>query len=105
MILTFQNKSGRYKNVGDYARYIVCCQYHVPADPVTDLFAEEAFIAVIMLIINSLLSVIVFKLLRFSWQDSMYAGALLSQTGEFGLLACSLAYQLEIINYNFLNRL
>ena len=58
-------------------------------------------IAVIILIINSLLSVIVFKLLRFSWQDSMYAGALLSQTGEFGLLACSLAYQLEIIDYNF----
>ncbi len=58
-------------------------------------------IAVIILIINSLLSVIVFKLLRFSWQDSMYAGALLSQSGEFGLLACSLAYQLEIIDYNF----
>lgn len=31
----------------------------------------------------------------------MYAGILLSQTGEFGLLACSLAYQLNIIDYNF----
>lgn len=51
--------------------------------------------------INGLLSVIVFRLMKFSWRDSMYAGTLLSQTGEFGLLACSLAYQLNIIDYNF----
>jgi len=54
-----------------------------------------------VLFINGLLSVIVFKLMKFSWRDSMYAGTLLSQTGEFGLLACSLAYQLNIINNNF----
>lgn len=30
-------------------------------------------------------------------RESIYAGALLSQTGEFGILACSLAYQMEII--------
>ncbi len=54
-----------------------------------------------VLLINGLLSVIVFRLMKFSWQESMYAGTLLSQTGEFGLLACSLAYQLNIIDYNF----
>ncbi len=54
-----------------------------------------------VLLINGLLSVVVFKLLRFSWRNSVYAGALLSQTGEFGLLACSLAHQLNIIDYNF----
>ncbi|MCU7547883.1 cation:proton antiporter [Chitinophagaceae bacterium LB-8] len=54
-----------------------------------------------ILFINGLLSVIVFRLMKFSWRDSMYAGTLLSQTGEFGLLACSLAHQLNIIDYNF----
>ena len=54
-----------------------------------------------VLFINGLLSVVVLKLLRFSWRNSVYAGALLSQTGEFGLLACLLAHQLNIIDYNF----
>jgi CPA2 family monovalent cation:H+ antiporter-2 len=54
-----------------------------------------------VLFINGLLSVFVFRLMKFSWRDSMYAGTLLSQTGEFGLVACSLAHQLNIIDYNF----
>jgi len=54
-----------------------------------------------VLFINGLLSVIVFRLLKFSWRDSLYAGILLSQTGEFGLVACSLAHQLNIIDNNF----
>jgi len=40
---------------------------------------------------NSLLSAIVFRLMGMSWRESWWAGALLSQTGELGLLACSLA--------------
>lgn len=54
-----------------------------------------------VLLINSLLTAVVFRCLRFSVKESIYAGALLSQTGEFGLLACSLAYQLGIINHDF----
>jgi CPA2 family monovalent cation:H+ antiporter-2 len=42
----------------------------------------------------------VFKVLDFTWAESLYIGALLSQTGEFGIIACSLAYQLKIIDYN-----
>lgn len=55
----------------------------------------------IVLLINSLMTAIVFRCLTFSRKESMYAGALLSQTGEFGILACSLAYQLKIIDHNF----
>ncbi len=55
----------------------------------------------VVLFINSLLTAIVFRVLQFSAKDSIYAGALLSQTGEFGLLACSLAYQLNIIDKDF----
>lgn len=54
-----------------------------------------------VLAINALLSGLLFKMMSFSWRDSIYAAALLSQTGEFGLLACSIAYELKIIGYDF----
>ncbi|HVW60965.1 MAG TPA: cation:proton antiporter, partial [Puia sp.] len=44
-----------------------------------------------VLLMNSLLSALVFRLLGMPWRDSWRAGALLSQTGELGLLACSMA--------------
>jgi CPA2 family monovalent cation:H+ antiporter-2 len=58
-------------------------------------------ITIFVMVMNSILSAIVFKLLHFSWKNSFYAGALLSQTGEFGLLACTVAYQLKIIDIEF----
>jgi CPA2 family monovalent cation:H+ antiporter-2 len=58
-------------------------------------------LTLLILIINSLLSAIVFRLLRYSWQDSLYAGALLSQIGELGLLACSIAHKTGIIDEGF----
>jgi len=44
-----------------------------------------------VLLMNSLLSAVAFQLLGMTWNDSWWAGALLSQTGELGLLACSMA--------------
>lgn len=44
-----------------------------------------------VLVINSVFSAIVFRALGMSWKESWWAGALLSQTGELGLLACSIA--------------
>ena len=55
----------------------------------------------LILISNSVLSALVFRLLRYKWGDSLYGGALLSQAGEFGILACSLAYQMHIVDQNF----
>lgn len=52
----------------------------------------------LLLLVNSLLSTLVFKLLKYPWRSSLYAGALLSQIGEFGILACSLAYKMKIID-------
>lgn len=51
-----------------------------------------------VMLINSVLSTLIFKWLSFPWKDSIYAGALLSQTGEFGLLACSVAYEFGVID-------
>lgn len=53
-----------------------------------------------VLISNSVMSAAAFRLLKFSWKESLYGGALLSQTGEFGILALSVAYKSGIIEYS-----
>lgn len=45
----------------------------------------------IILIVNSAINAIVFRLLKESWRNSVYAGALLSQIGEFSLVICMVA--------------
>lgn len=57
--------------------------------------------ALLVLISNSVLSATVFRMLGYDWEKSLYAGALLAHTGEFGLLICSLAYSLHIIDSIF----
>ena len=53
-----------------------------------------------VLISNSLMSAVIFRLLKYPWKNSWYGGALLSQTGEFGILALSIAYKSGIIEYS-----
>lgn len=53
-----------------------------------------------VLISNSIMSALIFRLLKFDWKESLYGGALLSQTGEFGILALSIAYKAGIIEYS-----
>lgn len=55
----------------------------------------------LILFSNSLLSTFVFRLLKYNWKRSLYGGALLCQTGEFGVLAFSLAHSLKIIDTEF----
>ncbi len=45
------------------------------------------------------MSSVFFRMLNFKWKDSLYGGALLSQTGEFGILALSIAYKTNIVEY------
>jgi monovalent cation:H+ antiporter-2, CPA2 family len=54
----------------------------------------------LLLAVNSGLSTFIFKGLKYTWADSLYAGALLSQIGEFGILACSLAYKMKVIDHD-----
>ncbi|UZJ63915.1 cation:proton antiporter [Sphingobacterium sp. KU25419] len=55
----------------------------------------------IVLLCNSLLTAIVFRTLQYNWRQSFYSGALLSQTGEFGILICTMAYKMHIIDSGF----
>lgn len=54
-----------------------------------------------VLMINSLLSAVVFRVMGHRWLSALHTGALLSQTGEFGLIACSIAFEAGIIANSF----
>ncbi len=58
-------------------------------------------ITLAVLLINCLISALVFRMQGFNWRLSMYAGALLSQTGEYSLLLSALAWQFGIIDEGF----
>ncbi|WDF66173.1 cation:proton antiporter domain-containing protein [Flavobacterium sp. KACC 22763] len=54
-------------------------------------------VTVSVLIINSLANSLLFKLSGNSWRDSIYAGALLSQIGEFSFVLLTLAASLGLV--------
>jgi CPA2 family monovalent cation:H+ antiporter-2 len=60
-----------------------------------------ALITVLVILIfgiNSLINACVFRLLRETWKSSIYAGALLSQIGEFSLVLCTVARSLKLVD-------
>lgn len=55
-----------------------------------------------VLFINSLINTILFKMTKNSWRDSLYAGALLSQIGEFSFILMTMAASLKLVeNYMY----
>ncbi|SHH88789.1 transporter, CPA2 family [Flavobacterium defluvii] len=55
------------------------------------------FMALSVLVINSLINAIVFRATGHSWRDSVYAGALLSQIGEFSFVLMTMAFDLKLV--------
>ncbi len=55
------------------------------------------FVALSVLVINSLVNAVVFRAMGQSWRDSVYAGALLSQIGEFSFVLMTLALDLGLV--------
>ena len=65
---------------------------------VTDHIILIAVLVVFIFCINSLINACVFRLLKETWRNSMYAGALLSQIGEFSLVLCTVAKSLKLVD-------
>lgn len=67
-----------------------------------EFIMQHLFIIVLLvltvLFINSVINTLVFRLLKETWKNSMYAGALLSQIGEFSLVLCTVAKTLHIVD-------
>jgi monovalent cation:H+ antiporter-2, CPA2 family len=55
-------------------------------------------IVAVILLINSAINAIVFRMLGESWRNSLYAGALLSQIGEFSLVLSIVAKNQQMVN-------
>lgn len=54
-------------------------------------------IAATVLLLNSLINTVLFKFTNNNWRDSIYAGALLSQIGEFSFVLVTLAATLGLV--------
>ncbi|WP_029273575.1 cation:proton antiporter [Flavobacterium sp. KJJ] len=55
-----------------------------------------------VLFINSFINTVLFKLTKNPWRDSLYAGALLSQIGEFSFILMTMAASLKLVeNYTY----
>lgn len=55
-------------------------------------------VTTVVLVVNAIINMLVFRLFKESWSNSFYAGALLSQIGEFSLVICLTANGLNLIN-------
>jgi len=55
-------------------------------------------IVAVIFIINSVINAFIFRFLRFTWAHSWYAGALLSQIGEFSLVLILAANSLKLLD-------
>jgi CPA2 family monovalent cation:H+ antiporter-2 len=66
-----------------------------------DFLNEHALLVMLMMLViflvNSAINALVFRLLKESWRNSVYAGALLSQIGEFSLVLCLVAKNQQMV--------
>jgi len=60
-------------------------------------WATIASLALTIIIINSLINAFVFRITGYKWRESVYAGALLSQIGEFSFVLITLARGLGMV--------
>lgn len=67
-------------------------------DFVKEHFTLIAVLVILIFSINSFINAFVFRLLKETWKNSLYAGALLSQIGEFSLVLCTVAKTLNLVD-------
>ena len=67
-------------------------------DFLTENAAMIMVIVLVILTVNSAINALVFRLLKESWRNSIYAGALLSQIGEFSLVICMVAKSQQMVD-------
>jgi len=59
---------------------------------------QTAILVMAALVTNIFINAIILKLSKFSWKESLYAGVLLSQIGEFSFVLAAVGHQANIIN-------
>lgn len=60
------------------------------------------WVTITVLVVNSLINTVLFRITKNTWRDSLYGGALLSQIGEFSFVLMTLAASLHLVgNYTY----
>lgn len=59
---------------------------------------QACVLAIAALLTNTFINALILKFAKFNWRDSLYAGALLSQIGEFSFVLAAVGLQAAIIN-------
>jgi monovalent cation:H+ antiporter-2, CPA2 family len=59
---------------------------------------QTALLVLAALITNTFINAVILKLSKYSWKESLYAGVLLSQIGEFSFVLAAVGFQASIIN-------
>ncbi len=78
--------------------FFVSIGLQIDLDFISDHFSLILSLVFSILIINSGINALVFRLLGETWKNSVYAGALLSQIGEFSLVLCTVAKELKLVD-------
>ncbi|MBA6224931.1 cation:proton antiporter [Colwellia sp. MB02u-18] len=59
---------------------------------------QATILVIAALITNVFINAVILKLSKYSWKESLYAGVLLSQIGEFSFILAAVGHQANIIN-------
>lgn len=59
---------------------------------------QATILVIAALITNVSINAVILKLSKYNWKDSLYAGGLLSQIGEFSFVLTAVGHQTNIIN-------
>ncbi|MBA6290300.1 cation:proton antiporter [Colwellia sp. MB3u-4] len=59
---------------------------------------QATILVIAALITNVFINAVILKLSKYSWKESLYAGVLLSQIGEFSFVLAAVGHQANIIN-------
>jgi len=80
------------------ALFFVSIGMLVNLDFIRTHWLQVALLVVMVFLTNTFINAVILRLLGDSWRDSMYAGALLSQIGEFSFVLAAVGVQVQIIS-------
>ena len=79
------------------AAFFVSVGMLIDVDYVRNNLLHVALLVVLIVVVNTILNAAILRLLGSSWRRAAYAGALLSQIGEFSFILAALAHTSEIL--------
>ncbi|HBA34174.1 MAG TPA: hypothetical protein DCZ12_08590 [Gammaproteobacteria bacterium] len=80
------------------ALFFVSIGLLVDLEFIAEYWGQIALLVILVILTNTFINGVILKLLGESWRDSLYAGTLLSQIGEFSFVLAAVGIQAHIIS-------